>query len=301
MNNSAVSNTAGGYYVPTTWTVRTHSATMTVTHGSVVGTYIPAGARFEETDTRKIFRREVGTLDGTLGGLVAAYNLNNTWNVTSGTLASGTGGDMTAQNSAAFSSSVKKTGTHSAYFASDTDLAKTSNSNGANFDWSGDSTTMVWVRRLDGIDDDYHGIISKRGSYSDFHMYLKPTTGHFQVYINNTGGTTNPSSTGTIANDTWVHIAVTITGTTMKFYINGLLDSTHTLASVSSQESNTPFAIGARSGSSEGYHGYLDQIGIWNRVLTIEEIDDIVDPTGDGENDGIPDLTVSSWKEKGTA
>jgi len=55
MNNSAVSNTAGGYYVPTTWSVRTHSATMTVTHGSVVGTYIPAAPQVDPFHSSVVF------------------------------------------------------------------------------------------------------------------------------------------------------------------------------------------------------------------------------------------------------
>ena len=121
--------------------------------------------------------------------------------------------------------------------------------------------------------------------------------GYGHGYINYS----NVSTSGTIADDTWVHLATTIDDMTLKFYINGSLDSTHTLTTGSKQSQTEPFGVGAISGSgSEGFQGYLDQVSIWNRVLTASEISTIYN-SGNGVTDLNEALTEKTWIERGTA
>ena len=159
----------------------------------------------------------------------------------------------------------------------------------------------VWVRRTDGWDSSYHAMVSKRGSHSEYNLYLSPSNGKAYCYIKASDGTTtNAATTGTIADDTWVHLATTIDDMTLKFYINGSLDSTHTIASGSKESQSEPFGVGAISGSGgEGFQGYLDQVSVWNRALTADEISKIYN-SGDGYAD-LNALTDKGWIERGTA
>lgn len=67
---------------------------------------------------------------------------------------------------------------------------------------------------------------------------------------------------------TWYFITFTYDGTTLKLYIDGVLDSS---AIVSLNISATTFGFGANADGSNKYIGELDQIRLFNRALTLEE------------------------------
>ena len=256
---------------------------------------VPLNSRYEETDTRKIYR--FGGIN--TSGLKALYNFDSSWsNNATDSDSITTGGDMTAQNNATFSTSVKKLGTASASFPADGDYAKTSTANGANFDFTGDSTVTLWVYRTDGLDSSYHAMVSKRsGGNSEYNLYLEPVSSGVSkphLYITMGSSTFNGSATGAIPDSTWTHLATTIDGDVMKYYINGALDSTHDLNGAKGTLASQPFGVGAISGTgTEGYQGYLDQVSVWNRALSASEISTIYN-SGTGKN-------IAGWIERNTA
>ena len=258
-------------------------------------TNVPANTRFEATNLRKIYRFSgINT-----SGLKALYNFDSSWsNNATDSDSITTGGDMTAQNNATFSTSVKKLGTASASFPADGDYAKTSTANGANFDFTGDSTVTLWVYRTDGLDSSYHAMVSKRsGGNSEYNLYLAPVSSGVSkpdLYITMGSSTFNGSATGAIPDSTWTHLATTIDGDVMKYYINGALDSTHDLNGAKGTLASQPFGVGAISGTgTEGYQGYLDQVSVWNRALSASEISTIYN-SGTGKN-------IAGWIERNTA
>ena len=267
-------------------------------------TDVPAGTRYEETDTEKIFRfKPAAALDKT--DCIAYYHLENNWTNSALTSAGftegiGTDGVMTAQNSAGFSGTAKL-GSYSASFPSQSDHAKTSTSNGANFDFTGDSTVAFWLYRTDGVDGNYHAMVSKRtGSNSEYNLYLEPTSGKARLYITMGACDFNNATTATFANATWYHLVTTLDGEVMKFYVNGSLDSTHDLDCTRSTLSSQPFGIGAISANgAEGFVGYLDEVSIWERVLSTDEIGTLYNG-GTGATIETA-TTTDTWKEKGTA
>jgi len=98
------------------------------------------------------------------------------------------------------------------------------------------------------------------------------TTGRFQIYFNNTNSkielsltSTVYSSTGTISINEWVYVAVTRTGSDLKIYINGSLDSSHT---VSGAIENTTFMVGQNWGG-EDFYGYASNIRVSDSIRTI--------------------------------
>ncbi|MBK8784602.1 MAG: tandem-95 repeat protein [Anaerolineales bacterium] len=70
---------------------------------------------------------------------------------------------------------------------------------------------------------------------------------------------------------TWMHVAATYDGTTIKLYINGVLESSLP-ANVAIATNNLPLTIGAQSDNSRYYQGSMDEVRVYNRALTIDEV-----------------------------
>ena len=267
-------------------------------------TNVPYGTRYEETDTRKVFRRKGGLGDLSKTGCIAYYPLDNSWaNAATGSGfpdGIGSNGDLSAQASAGFDS-TRKLGTHAAQFPADADYSKTTESQGSNFDFTSDFSVTVWFYRDDSLDGGYHAMVSKReGSNSEMN-FIVGTDNTLSCYINRSGvGGTNFASTQTFANATWYHAAVTRSGNTLKYYIDGVHTTTGTIGSGHSVTNTAPFALGAVSASGgEGFDGNLDDVSVWERALTDAEIASIYNA-----GTGATILTATdadSWVEKGTA
>lgn len=67
----------------------------------------------------------------------------------------------------------------------------------------------------------------------------------------------------------WYHVAMTTDGTVIKTYVNGFLDSTHVISHPVRTEDS--FQIGGR------FLGTIDEVRLFDRVLTPDEISDYVD------------------------
>ena len=117
-----------------------------------------------------------------------------------------------------------------------------------------------------------------------------------KLYIFFRSGGSNPGylvANTTLSASTWYHTAVTLTpnGTNMDstFYLNGSIDNTTGAAQAYGQgqtaitSSGFPYEIGA-SGlySGASYHlfdGKIDEVGIWDSVLSSSDITEIYDAT----------------------
>ena len=69
---------------------------------------------------------------------------------------------------------------------------------------------------------------------------------------------------------TWYHVAATYDGTSMKLYLNGVLDNT--LAATGTVTANAPFSLGRNNSSPRILDGWLDELRAWTRALTPAEI-----------------------------
>jgi RHS repeat-associated protein len=102
-----------------------------------------------------------------------------------------------------------------------------------------------------------------------------PNTMQFRWVIDNAstnGG--NMLVSWTPATSTWYHVAITKTGTTSKFYINGSQQgSTYTGTNATIYNATIPFEIGAtESGGTERLDGKMDDWRAWSRALSGSEI-----------------------------
>jgi len=78
-----------------------------------------------------------------------------------------------------------------------------------------------------------------------------------------------------VGNDTWRHVAVTFTTTNSELYVDGNLEGTGGASSLNAN-ATVPLTIGAWIGGGGSYAtASIDDVAIWNRVLSAAEITDL--------------------------
>lgn len=70
--------------------------------------------------------------------------------------------------------------------------------------------------------------------------------------------------------NTWYHVAATYDGSSMKIYINGVLDATKSQTGAFS--SNGAFNVGYSYSTSRNFNGKVDEVRVWKKALTQTEI-----------------------------
>jgi hypothetical protein len=79
------------------------------------------------------------------------------------------------------------------------------------------------------------------------------------------------ASLGTLQANTWYNLCGTFDGTSLKAYTNGVLITTTSASGTPSSESNT-LKLGRHGASAQYYTGTVDDARVYNRALTLEEI-----------------------------
>ena len=161
---------------------------------------------------------------------------------------------------------------------------------------TGDITMSAWVKTNGSNGQNYQTIISKRQTYWtwEYAMWLSyhnSTPHNTKLLAARSLGTGNGEygwSTTPYIQNNWENWVVTISNNQMKIYKNGVLDQTQVFSLVPvNQTCPLLFGKNTLSDSSEQFYGNIDDIGIWNRALTPQEVSDLytsctppVAPTG---------------------
>lgn len=126
-------------------------------------------------------------------------------------------------------------------------------------------TVSMWVY-MTTIDANYNGFI---GFLSNGALNNHTSGGGFRY--ESSGG--NITSGTTLVINTWYHIVLTMNGTSGELFLNGSSVGTGT---ASSMAVNQNYVVGSYGDSASNHmRGTIDEVGIWNRVLSGSEITDL--------------------------
>jgi hypothetical protein len=125
---------------------------------------------------------------------------------------------------------------------------------------------------------DEHAIVSKIVDGDWYGGYEVYTTGVKTVkHTGNIGGTNTFIEKGNLSEYVWYNVLVVYDGVKVKMYLNGVVqDSVSRSGSLGT--SNLPLRFGRRAGAgtyNNWFDGKIDDIAIWNRALTSQEVANI--------------------------
>jgi hypothetical protein len=158
-------------------------------------------------------------------------------------------------------------------------------------DLPGDFTIEAWIRHR-GVSGE-RAIISKRDPDNlnvSYTLFLRNGTLRFASRVG--GGSFSDSGGPAIPANQWVHVAVTATGTQLRFYKDGIFagGATHT--------TNRPDTTGVLTigGTTSSFSGEIDELSLYSRALTDAEIDAIfwVGPGGKDRHDPARDFSATA-------
>jgi len=137
---------------------------------------------------------------------------------------------------------------------------------------TGQLSVSHWVT-WDGSGATWQGSVAKRDGWAADNMMWM-----LELSTNNNGGLTfqqegsYPGLSYEIPPDgqTWVHVVVTFDGTTATMYVNGQLHASGGFEFGTDTES--ALVIGASEPGGNLYSGNIDEVAIWDRPLTAEEV-----------------------------
>jgi hypothetical protein len=139
---------------------------------------------------------------------------------------------------------------------------------------TGDMTISFWVYRSNTTSD-WTRLVGKGSSMTarNYGVWTGPGIGYkilFQQY--NAGGSSVLDLQGAtaLAQNTWYHVACTISGSTASIYVNGVLDA-QTTRSGTPGTNTDPVTFGY-AGIHTYFNGNLDDVRIYNRALSAADV-----------------------------
>jgi len=146
---------------------------------------------------------------------------------------------------------------------------------------AGDTNPFIFKRNPTGNQRSYNFHLSGASSLS------------FESYTDGSAAGCGVSVSWSPSTATWYHVAVTKSGTSVKFYVNGSQQgSTQTCSNGSIFNSTATLEIGSFLASPVYLDGLIDDVRVWNAERTAQEIADDYDTELNGNETGL----VGYWK-----
>ena len=274
----------------------------TVTDEKTTLTNVPVNTRYEETDTRKIFRFADET---------NKTNIYNYWKMDSSTntdtattangYTNGLGKNGTNSN-ITVDTSDKKIGTASYEFNGSSSKCTYGSTSDWKFLHNGDAWSATFWMKLDSLagGEILGTMAGNSGNETGMHIYVHPDSNGMwtmQVFGGSSGNyPLNSSVSSVFTTGTWNHYACTFDGsTTYTVYKDGVSKGTMTKGSPSFSSSNSTYTLhmGDSGGNTDELDGKLDDFAIWNTGLSASFIKTLAG--------GSPTDNLTGWKERNSA
>jgi hypothetical protein len=108
----------------------------------------------------------------------------------------------------------------------------------------------------------------------------------------NVGGTWYAASYMPLSADTWYHLAATYDGDVFKAYRNGVLITTNTAPTGNPDAETNTLKIARHAAAAQFFTGTVDDVRVYNRVLTDAEIKQLIPPRYKAYGPNPPDGTI---------
>lgn len=129
-------------------------------------------------------------------------------------------------------------------------------------------SVSLWLHT--NINTEFSALVD--ANVSNWELYLKNLKPTFTKWILAPGNYQELISTTTLPLSQWHHLTYTYSSNNVNIYLNGLLISSFNNINLTNLNSGLYYFGASISGSSQFYSGKIDDIGIWNRALTQQEI-----------------------------
>ena len=143
---------------------------------------------------------------------------------------------------------------------------------------TGEITIAAWVK-ID-VFGDWDGIVTKGITGPSTYAMQMWSDGSLRCCIGcggAPGGGLWDANTKMVAGE-WLHVAYTYDGSTLRFYINGIKDSQEVAVLLQFQNNSESLTLGCDfEGGDEYFDGVMDDVRVYNRGLTEEEIRQIME------------------------
>lgn len=107
----------------------------------------------------------------------------------------------------------------------------------------------------------------------DYDIAISEGTFQYVVYYNGSSNTGWVNTGREPLANAWIHVAITRSGTSLVFYLNGVSVYTQTLpSSVASSYTGFPFRVGYAGYGTTFFDGQIDEVKLWNTARTASEI-----------------------------
>jgi len=195
-----------------------------------------------------------------LTDLAAYYKFDANSNDSSGNGLNGTNFNSPTYTSGKYDNALTLNGTSQYVSVADSALLEGS---------SGNISVFGWINITDFASDGNQHLASKFTASNGWRLVVRS----FDILV--TIGGTNVGRGSGVPTGTWTHIGFTKTGTTCKIYQNG--SQVGADATVGTTLANAEaMTIGRRNNGADGYvKGQIDDVSVWQRVLTPTEISDL--------------------------
>ncbi len=147
-----------------------------------------------------------------------------------------------------------------------------------------EGTLMAWIRPawVSGSLPTNPAIMGLReGAVTRYSLHLRADYSGIDFW---NGSSVVPFATGALSQDTWAHVALTVSGGTVKCYIDGAQIDTDKSGAFG-VATGIDFNIGS-NGSDEHFQGLIDEVAVFGRALTDTEVMSIFTM---GFSDGVGD------------
>ena len=215
-------------------------------------------------------------------GLIAYWPFNGNANDVSGNAKNGTVTGATLTNDRFGSANSAYNFSGAAQFITCPSISELNGSSSASFSlWVKINGNNSWLNNSLGS---AQYLLSRDGDQSSTNIGINygPVNKLFGGRIGSNGSGIGAGSTNTypVPQSTWHHIVFTIGGGFVKLYVNGVFNTSKVFNGVMPSSSSNLFFGKLPVGGYEYYlNGFLDDIGIWNRVLTATEITNLYNNT----------------------